>query len=155
MVLGTTSGRTLSLQIDNTGLDYEVLPPQSRSDILELVERGDVQHSSFAFRVPAGGDEWTTTRDTNYPLRTLHEVQLVDVAPVLDPAYPDATAGLRSLARAMDAPLEEVRSIAEADDLRRFFTRTDRAPYQPAKPAISGAAAKMKLMEKRFGPKID
>ena len=109
-----------------------------------------MQHSSFAFRVPAGGDEWTTTRDTNYPLRTLHEVQLVDVAPVLDPAYPDATAGLRSLARAMDAPLEDVAQMAAADELRRFFHRTDRPSYQPPKPKISGAAAMLKMMEKRY-----
>src|SRR5215472_1536376 len=48
MVLGTTAGRTLQLRTDTVGLDYEVLPPQSRHDILELVERGDVQFSSFA-----------------------------------------------------------------------------------------------------------
>ena len=102
MVLGTTAGGTLQLRTDNVGLDYEVLPPKSRADILELVERRDIQFSSFAFRVPPGGDEWGTT-DQNYPMRTLHEVQLVDVAPVLDPAYPDATAGLRSLAAAMEA----------------------------------------------------
>jgi Escherichia/Staphylococcus phage prohead protease len=149
MILGTTAGRTLQLQIDQVGLDYEVLPPQSRADILELVERGDVQHSSFAFRVPAGGDEWSTTRDTNYPLRTLHEVQLVDVAPVLDPAYPDSTAGLRSLAAAMDAPLSDVAELAAADELRRFFVRTDNAGPAP-KPRISGARAMLDLMAKRF-----
>ncbi|HEX7992848.1 MAG TPA: HK97 family phage prohead protease, partial [Streptosporangiaceae bacterium] len=107
MVLGTTAGGTLGLQADNTGLDYDVLPPNARADILELVERRDIQFSSFAFRVPAGGDEWGVT-DQNYPMRTLHEIQLIDVAPVLDPAYPDATAGLRSLAAAMDAPFEDV-----------------------------------------------
>jgi hypothetical protein len=71
---------------------------------------------------------------------------------VLDPAYPDATAGLRSLAAAMSAPLEEVRSMAAADELRRFFARTDRPSYQPK---VTGAAAMMKLMEKRFGPPLD
>lgn len=152
MVLGTTAGRTLQLRTDSVGLDYEVLPPQSRQDILELVERGDVQFSSFAFRVPPGGDEWRTT-DQNYPMRVLHEVQLVDVAPVLDPAYPDATAGLRSLAAAKEIPLEEVRSLAAHDELRRLLVRTDRQSYQPPKPKISGPAAMMKLMEKRF-PKV-
>ena len=149
MILGTTAGRTLTLRTDTVGLDYEVLPPSARGDIVELVERGDIQFSSFAFRVPPGGDEWSTT-DQNYPLRTLHEVQLVDVAPVLDPAYPDATAGLRSLASAMEAPFDEVRSMAEADELRRFFVRTDRPSYQPPKPKVSGAQALMALMEKRY-----
>ena len=149
MVLGTTAGGTLQLRTDNVGLDYEVLPPQARADIVELVQRRDIQFSSFAFRVPAGGDEWSTT-DQNYPMRTLHEVQLVDVAPVLDPAYPDATAGLRSLASRFDADLDEVRTMAEADELRRFFTRSDRPSYQPPKPRISGAAALMRLQEKKF-----
>jgi hypothetical protein len=154
MILGTTAGRTLQLRTDNMGTDYDVLPPSARQDIVELVERGDIQFSSFAFRVPPGGDEWATT-DQNYPLRTLHEVVLVDVAPVLDPAYPDATAGLRSLAAAMDADLDEVRSMAAADELRRFFIRTDRSSIQPPKPKVSGPQAMLKLMEKRFGPKVD
>jgi uncharacterized protein len=149
-VLGTTGARTLQLTPDNVGLDYSVLPPQSRHDIFELVERGDIRFSSYAFRVPPGGDEWSTT-DQNYPMRTLHEVQLVDVAPVLDPAYEDTSAGLRSLASAMSAPLDEVRSMAAEDELRRFFTRTDRAaPRPPAAPKISGPQAMMALMEKRF-----
>lgn len=150
MVLGTTAGRTLQLRTDNVGLDYEVLPPQSRQDILELIERGDVQFSSFAFRCPPGGDEWRTT-DQNYPLRVLHEVQLVDVAPVLDPAYMDSSAGLRSLAAAMDAPLDEVRRMAAEDELRRFFARTDR-PVVPAKPKVRATVAMMQLMEKRRDP---
>lgn len=152
MILGTTQGRTLQLRTDNVGLDYDVLPPQSRQDILELVQRGDIQFSSFAFRVPPGGDAWSATRDTNYPMRTLHQVDLVDVAPVLDPAYPDATAGLRSLAAAMDAPLEDVEQMAAADELRRFFVRTDRASYQPPKPKVTAASAMMQLMEKRRDP---
>jgi HK97 family phage prohead protease len=150
MILGTTQGRTLTLRTDNVGLDYEVIPPQSRTDILELVSRGDVQYSSFAFRCPPGGDEWRTT-DQSYPMRILHEVELVDVAPVLSPAYTDSSAGLRSLAHAMDAPLDEVRSLAADDELRRFFKRTDR-PSPPPKPKVSGPAAMLKLMERRFDP---
>lgn len=154
-VLGTTAGNTLQLRTDRMGLDYEVLPPQSRHDILELVERGDVRYSSFAFRVPPGGDEWRTT-DQNYPMRTLHEVELVDVAPVLDPAYIDTSAGLRSLAQAMDAPLEEVRVMAAEDELRRFFVRSDRpSVLKPKVPKMSAAAAMMQLMEKRRDPWAD
>jgi hypothetical protein len=152
MILGTTTGNTLSLRTDRIGLEYEVLPPQARADILELVQRGDIQHSSFAFRVPDGGDSWSTTRDTSYPMRTLHSVQLVDVAPVLDPAYPDATAGLRSLAAAMDAELDEVRKMADADELRRFFQRTDRPKYTPPVKPVRATEAMMALMEKRRDP---
>ena len=134
MVLGTTASGMLQLRTDNVGLDYDVLPPKSRGDILELVERRDIQFSSFAFRVPDGGDAWAATRDTNYPMRTLHEVELVDVAPVLDPAYPDATAGLRSLAAAMGAPVDEVEAMAKADELAPVLR-----PHRPAVLHAAGA----------------
>ena len=152
MVLGTTAGGTLQLRTDNVGLDYEVLPPQARADIVELVQRRDIQFSSFAFRVPQGGDEWSTT-DQNYPMRTLHEVQLVDVAPVLDPAYPDATAGLRSLAAHFGADPDEVRTMAANDELRRFFVRTDNrgAPVKP-KPTLFAPAAAVQLLARRSDP---
>jgi uncharacterized protein len=155
MLLGTIAGRTLTLDVDNVGLRYDVLPPQSRADILELVGRGDVQHSSFAFRVPADGEEWGLS-EQNYPLRSLLDLQLVDVAPVVDPAYPDASAGLRSLAEHFDADLEEVRSMAEADELRRFFIRTDNAgPRKPERKRMLGAAAMSQLLDRRFDPWID
>jgi HK97 family phage prohead protease len=147
MVLGTTAGGTLGLQTDGTGLDYDVLPPNARADIVELVERRDIQFSSYAFRVPSGGDEWGVT-DQNYPMRTLLDIHLIDVAPVLDPAYPDATAGLRSLAAAMEAPFEDVAGLAAEDELRRFFVRTDNRGPAP-KPKMSGAMAMMALMEKK------
>jgi uncharacterized protein len=154
-LLGTAEARTLQLRSDNVGLDYEVEPPPSRRDIVELVGRGDIRTSSFAFECPPGGDEWRTS-DQGYPLRILHDVQLLDVSPVTEnAAYTDATAGLRSLAAAFDAPLEEVRSLAEADELRRFFTRTDKPSFTPPKPKISGAAAMMRLMEKRRDPFAD
>ena len=70
--------------------------PVARADVLEYVQRGDICHSSFAFRVFPGGDEWGVS-EYNYPMRTLHAVQLIDVAPVLNPAYPDATAAARAV----------------------------------------------------------
>jgi HK97 family phage prohead protease len=165
MLLGTTAGRTLQLAVDNVGLDYRVRPPHSMTNVLEWVDRGDVQHSSFAFRVPPGGEEWTMD-DANYPMRHLVEVQLVDVAPVVDPAYPDATVGnraqdeaaLRSLAAHLGVEYAEVRQMAEADELRRFFTRTDidgGAPPRKQKPKLLGAAAASALLERRFDPWVD
>jgi uncharacterized protein len=162
MLLGTRAGNTLSLETDRFGLHYDVLPPQSRADILELVGRGDVQHSSFAFRVPAGGEEWELS-EQNYPMRSLVGVQLVDVAPVVNPAYPDATAALRSLAESMGVEETEVRKLADADDLRKFFMRTDRtsgagkprAAPKPEKRRMLGAAAAADLLARREDPWTD
>jgi HK97 family phage prohead protease len=159
MLLGTTAGRTLDLRVDDqAGLWYEVTPPSARGDILELVQRGDVQHSSFAFRVMADGDSWATS-DQGYPLRSLHGVQLVDVAPVVDPAYPDATAAARamsaayvSLAEHVHADIDEVRSMAEADELRRFFVRTDQGAGVPPKPRLFGPSAATALLARRRDP---
>ena len=146
MLLGSTGGGTLRLRIDGTGLDYEVDPPAARADIFELVERGDVRKSSFAFRTIE--DEWGTT-DQGFPLRRLVQVQLVDVAPVNVPAYPDSTAGLRSLAEHLSVAVEEVRKLAEQDELRKFFRRTsDGAP----KRATYGAAARMALLARKSDP---
>jgi hypothetical protein len=74
---------------------------------------------------PAQPDLDCRSRDQGYPMRTLVKVQLVDVAPVDDPAYPDATAGLRSLAAKFECDFDEVRQMADADELRKFFMRSD------------------------------
>ena len=151
-LLGTIEGRTLGLNIDRDGLLYEVEPPKSMQHVVEYVERGDVRRSSFAFRCYE--DEWSLTSDGG-PLRTLHTGETVDVAPVVDPAYVDTTAGLRSFANHFDADFEEIRSMAEANELRRFFTRTDRSSIQPPKPKVAATAAMMQLMERRRDPWAD
>lgn len=146
-LLGTTAGRTLTLGVDGTGLDYSVEPPKARSDILELVKRGDIQRSSFAFITHE--DEWGVT-DQNFPKRRLLAGTLVDVAPVVSPAYLDTSAGLRSLAARAEISEEEIRSLAEAGDLRKLFIRTD-TPSQ-AKAKTFGPAAVAKLLANREGP---
>ncbi len=122
LLLGTTGAGTLRLGVDEVGLNYEVAPPQARSDVYELVQRGDVRQSSFAFEMFE--DDWATT-DQGFPMRTLLSGRLYDVAPVNTPAYEDTSVGLRSLASKFEAPLEEVRKLAQANDLIRFFKRTD------------------------------
>lgn len=149
VLLGTTAANTLRLRIDDAGLDYDVKPPQSRADIVELVERGDIRHSSFAFRVVE--QQWSTT-DQGFPQRSLVEVGLVDVAPVITPAYPDTTAALRSLAELNEVDLEEVVSRAVKNELRSFFVRTD-VEGQPKKRTLTlGAAARLDLLARERDP---
>jgi len=147
MLLGTTTSGTLRLSKDNVGLLYDVDVPESRSDVFEWVGRGDVCSSSFAFQCYE--DEWRTN-DNGYPVRTLMSGRLIDVAPVVDPAYADATVGLRSLARFVGAPMEDVTARAECDELRSFFVRTDKDGMPKAeKPATYGPAALMDILSKR------
>jgi uncharacterized protein len=168
LLLGTTYARTLDLHVNETGLAYDVEPPQSRQDILEYCQRGDIRHSSFAFRIFPGGDEWGVS-EFNYPMRTLVSVQLVDVAPVLDPAYPDSTAGARALNGAMESlanwvqgDVEEVRSRLGEGRGMEFFKRTDNVgPANPnrkipvAKPAMTGQMAMLALQANMEDPYAD
>ena len=119
-LIGTTDAGTLRLVVDGTGLDYEADVPASREDVMELVRRGDVRRSSFAFRTFE--DDWSATPE-GFPLRTLLSGALVDVAPVNSPAYMDTSTGLRSLAELAGAELAEVRAAADAGELSRFLAR--------------------------------
>ncbi len=135
-LLGTTQGNTLSLRVDDTGLWYDVIPPSFRKDIVELCARGDVTQSSFAFRVPDGGDYWERSGPGGMPMRTVMGTELIDVAPVNTPAYTEATASARSLtededilaslARYAESSQEEVRSyLSESGNVSKFFKRSD------------------------------
>lgn len=136
MLLGTSAAGTLRLDLDEVGLLYEVDLPAARGDVHELVARGDVRQSSFAFGLFE--DDWGMT-DDGFPLRTLLKGRLYDVAPVNTPAYEDTTAALRSLARKFDAPIEDVLQ----GDLVRFFRRTD-SPTPKRSAQAAAALAKVK-----------
>jgi len=92
-VLGRSSAKTLELAVDNNGLYYRALLPNTSygKDLAELLERRDVRESSFTFFKVQ--DEWDLTEE-GYPQRSLVEVGLIDVAPVTFPAYDDATSGV-------------------------------------------------------------
>jgi HK97 family phage prohead protease len=126
-MLGSTGGNSLRLRTDSEGLVYDIdlLDDDMSQRVYKLVERGDIRQSSFAFY--ADEDEWATD-DTGFPMRTLNQVRLLDVAPVNSPAYLDTSVGLRSLAKKFDADFEEVRKMADQNELTRFFKRTDGQP---------------------------
>jgi HK97 family phage prohead protease len=115
-LLGRLTSGTLRLKGDETGLDYEVDMPDTSyaRDISALAARGDVRHSSFAFRTI--DDEWGVT-EQGFALRTLKAFQLVDVAPVVTPAYMDTSSGLRSLAEKRGLDLTTVEQAAKANAL--------------------------------------
>lgn len=117
-LLGRTSAGTLRLSVDDEGLVYEVdLPDTSYArDLAALAGRGDVKHSSFAFRVMPDGEEWGFT-EQGFPLRTVREMQLVDVAPVVNPAYLDTSSGLRALAEARNLDVDAVCAAAASGRL--------------------------------------
>lgn len=122
VLLGTTDAGTLRVWSDDEGLPYELDLPDTTAgrDLAVMSERRDVRFSSFAFHVAPGGDEWGFT-EQDFPLRTLTGVQLVDVAPVDDPAYLDTESGLRSLAEARGLDPAAVAVAARRNELRALL----------------------------------
>lgn len=114
---------TLDLWIDETGLGYEFdLPDTTHGrNLAEHLRREDITGSSFAFRTI--DDEWSETEDGRL-LRTLKQVALADVSPVVHPAYLDTDSALRSLAKANDLDLTEIRKAAETRDLPALIRAT-------------------------------
>lgn len=150
MLLGTTGAGTLRLSVDDVGLVYDVDLPKSRGDIYELVQRGDVRQSSFAFI--SYEDEWATS-DQGFPLRTLVSGRLMDVASVNSPAYEDTSVGIRSiegalasLAQTFSADPAEVRKLAENGDLMKFFKRTDKQSPENMRRSAAAALARVQRM---------
>jgi HK97 family phage prohead protease len=104
-LLGRVSNGTLRLSIDKRGLRYEVDVPNTTAgrDTLEYIKRGDITESSFAFSVPKGGQKWEGKASDGMLLRELMDVDLVDVAPVIHPAYPATEVSARALEEAKAA----------------------------------------------------
>ncbi|NUR00422.1 MAG: HK97 family phage prohead protease [Streptomyces sp.] len=98
LILGRTVSGTLKLSEDTTGLHYEVDAPDTSyaRDLAESMRRGDVTQSSFAFRVRE--DDWQ--KEGRSRLRTLIDLDLLDVSPVTYPAYEDTESGVTA-ARAL------------------------------------------------------
>lgn len=97
-VLARSSSGTLRLGVDDRGLFYEFdLPNTSYArDLAELMDRGDVDQSSFGFTIHKDGEEWDWNREP--ARRTITKIdRLFDVSVVTYPAYPDATVALRTL----------------------------------------------------------
>lgn len=86
-VLARTISETLKLEVDDTGLRYEFEAPNTTTgnDLVEMVRRGDIQHSSFSFSVLE--ENWEEDED-GAEIRTILKVKrLYDVSPVTFPAY--------------------------------------------------------------------
>lgn len=95
-VLGRNVAGTLELEEDDTGLAYEIDPPETTAgkDTLISIERGDVTGSSFGFNVIE--EKWEFSDDEDKPdKRTLVKVKLWDVSPVTFPAFDDTDVAVR------------------------------------------------------------
>lgn len=112
IVLGRNKSGTLRLSEDSVGLAYECDAPATqlvRDMVMSPIARGDVNQCSFGFRTIS--DKWNKI-DGEW-IRTLLEVELLDVSPVTYPAYASTDVAVRSLRQAQGYE-------AGPDDLRRM-----------------------------------
>ena len=81
---------SLELKCDDKGLYYRFDAPNTDlgDELLEYLNRGEIDSSSFAFTVKR--DEWTTGDDGKTYRRILEIDQVFDISPVFCSAYPEA-----------------------------------------------------------------
>lgn len=94
LILGRNISGTLKLMEDSRGLAFEITPPDTQAgrDIVTSIERGDISQNSFGFTTVK--DSWDKVGDG--VVRTLIEVKLFDVSPVVYPAYLETDVAVRS-----------------------------------------------------------
>ncbi len=105
---------TLTLSEDKIGLAFDAELNLDDPDAVRVrakVARGDVDQSSFAFRIIRQAwedgevDENAGTR--RLPLRRIQEVQLFDTSTVTYPAYEDTESGIRAMGGALLQELDD------------------------------------------------
>lgn len=107
--LARSSAGTLKLAEDERGLAFEAqLTDTSHArDVAADIEAGNIRGMSFAFRTLK--DTWAKIGPQRW-LRTLLDVELLDVSPVTWPAYPATEVALR----AQDGAAEALDGLARA-----------------------------------------
>ena len=162
-VIGRTSSGTMRLFVDERGLRYEIDPPRAAADVVELIERGDVRGSSFAFRSNPKDETWE--RDANgRMIRRIKKFSFLgDAGPVDTPAYlaTETYVSKRALEMALseqretsvvvDNPAEPVPQETEAQPAERAVEAEDEAraavSMKPTAGMASAARRGLKLHE--------
>ncbi|PHZ02587.1 HK97 family phage prohead protease [Citrobacter freundii] len=99
-ILGRSASGTLKVSTDEHGLRYDIEAPDTqtiRDLVLAPMLRGDINQSSFAFRVARDGERWFEDEEGVVIREISRFSRLFDVSPVTYPAYPEADSGVRSL----------------------------------------------------------
>lgn len=130
-VLARTASGTMQLKTSNRGLDYTINPPDTQvgRDVVTLLERGDIDGSSFAFKVVS--ETWRSEGDLE--IREINDVELYDVGPVTYPAYAASTSGVRA---------DNVAEARSSRDAWKASNEPDEPKADPARDAKNRAMAK-------------
>ena len=104
-LLGRTSSGTLKLNVDETGLYFRCILPNTSvgRDAMELVTRGDLNQCSFGFTVEQ--DKWAKGNDIM--MRSINKIgNLFEISLVSIPAYDDTD--VRVATRSLEEAVNEI-----------------------------------------------
>jgi uncharacterized protein len=127
VVLGRTKSGTLTLKEDARGLFFDCVLPdtQQARDLHTSISRGDVDQCSFSFAVKPGGESWAEEEDEEsdslIPMRTLSDVDLMDVAPVCYAAYTSTSLTARSGSAKHEKRFRENTAMQNFSEEQRHF----------------------------------
>jgi Escherichia/Staphylococcus phage prohead protease len=126
---------TLSIEDRSDGLHWSVDPPQSRADVREAVERGDLRSGSW--RMLVAKDRWAGD------VRHIEQIaELRDVAVVTNPAYQGAAVELRNHTDPATGQEDNMADTAEKTNSTTTQTPQDPPAAPPApEPTPPPAAA--------------
>jgi len=110
-VLGRNKSDTLTLEEDEKGLWVEIDPPETQwaQDLMESIQRGDVDQMSIGFQVIDYRRERSQDDDEEIWF-VLTEAKLYDVSPVTFPAYPQTSVDVRDSFNAVGINFEGLAS---------------------------------------------
>lgn len=114
---------SLSLTVDAKGVCYDFIPPKTAlgEETKEYLRRGDIQGSSFDFRLADLGDKWEKSSDDKY-IRTITKISILrDISLVFSPAYPETTAGIRSLEAWQQEQEQDPKSKLSLEGLNTYY----------------------------------
>jgi HK97 family phage prohead protease len=135
-LLGRSASGTCRLTLDAKGLRYSIDLPDTHlgREVAELVRRGDLSGSSFAFTSDDSSYRVIRTEADNslIIIREVRSVRLYDVGPVTYPAYAATTTGLRS---------------EHVANLRKEYEAWRSHQSRPLPPVLAGYAARAREVQ--------
>lgn len=155
-VIASTRSGTLSLESDAKGLRFTMDPARLNTMQLAALEAGDMR-VSFGFSVPEGGDE-VQQRADGMIQRNLTNVHLFEISPTSTPAYPDTSAGVRSVEAFIEArSMSEETVDEEASEIDEAAVETVEETVETveaAEPKFNARAMQAQMMERGLKQRI-
>lgn len=115
---------SLTLTVDDYGVKYRFEAPNTveGDNAIELIKRGDIFGSSFAYTTDEGENIVYTKRSDGSLLREVTKLdRMYDVSVVTDPAYFGTDVTVRNLDGFLDEPPQDESYKKEAESLRSLI----------------------------------